>query len=71
LTSVEQISKQKHRKYEKTRQHDNSNNNHTTNDLNNYEISNIDIKRMMIRMINEMKEDMYKHLNEFKEDTQK
>jgi hypothetical protein len=29
------------------------------------------LKHMIVRMINEMKEDMYKKMNEFKEDTNK
>jgi ribosome recycling factor len=33
------------------------------------EISNIVFKRMIIRIINEMKKDMYKYLNKFKEST--
>jgi hypothetical protein len=32
---------------------------------------NIELKRMNIRMINKIKEDMFKHLNKFKENTNK
>jgi hypothetical protein len=33
------------------------------------EISNTELKGIMIKMINKIKEDMYRHLNEFKENT--
>jgi hypothetical protein len=48
--------------------------NSTTKDFSNSEkdeISNKELKITMIRMINEIKEDIYKHVIEFKEDTNK
>jgi hypothetical protein len=49
-------------------------NNHTTKDLNVSEVdemSNIELKGMMTRMTNEMKENIYKHFNVIKENTNK
>jgi hypothetical protein len=48
-------------------------NNFTIVDANNSEVNEIpkDLKRMIIRILNEIKEDMTKHLNKFKENTNK
>jgi hypothetical protein len=65
---------QKHKKYEKVRQHD-------TPKINSPKVTDIkdskeespdkEIKSIIIRMINELKEDMSKTLNECKEDLNK
>jgi ribosome-associated translation inhibitor RaiA len=75
LTPAEQISTQKHKNYEKAIQHDTSRSQQSytkyLNDSEVDEISNIKLKRMMVIMINEMNEDVYKHLNKIKENMSK
>jgi hypothetical protein len=78
LTSDEQISMQKHKKYvkrKKTRWKDTFKiNNPAIKDLNDSEVdetANNELRKMMIKIINKIKEDMHIHLSEFKENTNK